>query len=233
VPSHRYVVPVADLEDGPREVTFELSEAWLRDVLEPAGASPRGSGSLEVELTKQGSEVMVRGHAEFSATLPCVVTLDPVTFDLRPVIFLLLKPGPPPQRSAKAKVPAGAGKNAVARAGSGKSPLDEAGSGKRRAGRPGRNRVGGAGPTNETDAEPGEDAAPDTYSGEEIVLDEFVREFLLLELPLYPRRPDLPSAEESIDSRPLAGPTGEKSIDPRLEPLKKLAARLRGEANKE
>jgi hypothetical protein len=65
------------------------------------------------------------------------------------------------------------------------------------------------------------------------VLDEFIREFLLLELPLYPRRPDLPSPEESIVSRPLAGPTGEQSIDPRLEPLAKLAARLRGAANKE
>jgi len=214
VPSHRYVVPLADLEDGPRELTFELSEAWLRDVLEPAGASPRGPGRLEVELTKQGSEVMARGHAEFSATLPCVVTLDPVSFDLRPEIFLMLKPGPPRERSAKGKLPAGA-KPAPAT----------------NARKPGRRTKDQAGdPDAELSAEGG---LPDTYSGEEIVLDEFVREFLLLELPLYPRRPDLPSAEESIDSRPLAGPTGEKSIDPRLEPLQKLAARLRGEANKE
>ena len=76
-------------------------------------------------------------------------------------------------------------------------------------------------------------ATRDTYQGDEIVLDDYVREFLLLELPLYPRRPDLPSPEESLVSRPLAGPTGEQSIDPRLAPLAKLAERLRGAANKE
>ena len=78
-----------------------------------------------------------------------------------------------------------------------------------------------------------EETAPDTFTGEEIALDDFIREFVLLELPLYPRRPDLPSPEESIVSRPLAGPTGEPSIDPRLEPLAKIAERLRGAGNKE
>jgi len=165
--------------------------------------------------------VRVKGRLAAELAQACVVTLDPVTFDLRPEIFLMLKPGPPAQRSAKSKTPAAAvGKSRPSGPGIGKAPLGEAG--KRRPDKPGRDLVDAA-PSNTTD----------TYSGEEIVLDEFVREFLLLELPLYPRRPDLPSAEESIDSRPLAGPTGEKSIDPRLEPLKKLAARLRGEANKE
>jgi uncharacterized metal-binding protein YceD (DUF177 family) len=189
-------------------------------VLEPAGASPRGPGTLKVELTKHGPDVMVRGHAQFSAVLPCVVTLDPVTFDLGPEIFLMLKPGPPAQHSSKGKLSPAGGKSKVDGAAPPANPR-----------KPGR-RPKGQGEDRHAEL-PAEDGAPDTYSGEEIVLDEFVREFLLLELPLYPRRPDLPSAEESIDSRPLAGPTGEKSIDPRLEPLKKLAARLRGAANKE
>ena len=213
MPSSRFVVPLADLETGPKEVTFTLTEAWLRDVLEPAGASPRGPGNVTLELAKQGNDIMVRGHAAFGATLPCVVTLDPVHFDLRPEIFLMLKPGKHPEGARRAKE------------GSGKSePSREIRAPKRR-------KKAGAW-EGEADL-PDEERSRDTFVGEEIVLDDFIREFVLLELPLYPRRPDLPSPEESIVSRPLAGPTGETTIDPRLEPLAKIAERLRGAANKE
>jgi len=209
VSSSRFVISVRDLENGPKEVTFTLTEAWLRDVLEPAGASPRGPGSVTVEVEKQGRDVMVRGRAEFCAVLPCVVTLDPVTFDLRPEIFLMLTQG----KAGPAKGRAG---------GPTKAPTVPTPKRKKRP----------HGNDNELELSP-EENARDTFEGDEIVLDDFIREFLLLELPLYPRRPDLPSPEESIVSRPLAGPTGEQSIDPRLEPLAKLAARLRGAANKE
>jgi uncharacterized metal-binding protein YceD (DUF177 family) len=217
VPSSRFVVSVADLENGPKEVSFTLSEAWLRDVLEPAGASPHGPGSVTVELTKQGREVMVRGHAHFVATLPCVVTLDPVDFDLKPEIFLLLAPGPAETSRSKKPAAGTPPNNPGAKASPGRVPRQ-----KKRA--------------RAEDDEPelsGGEATRDTFQGDEIVLDDFVREFLLLELPLYPRRPDLPSPEESIVSRPLAGPTGEQSIDPRLAPLAKIAERLRGAADKE
>jgi uncharacterized metal-binding protein YceD (DUF177 family) len=212
VSSARFVVPVADLENGPHEVTFTLTEAWLRDVLEPSGASPRGSGSVSLELTKQGSDVMVRGHATFGATLPCVVTLDPVHFDLRSEIFLMLKPGKAVEGPRRAK-----GEPAT-------------GEGPREVRVPKRKKKAAWGAEPELSED---ESARDTFVGDEIVLDDFIREFVLLELPLYPRRPDLPSSEESIVSRPLAGPTGESSIDPRLEPLAKIAERLRGAANKE
>jgi uncharacterized metal-binding protein YceD (DUF177 family) len=215
VSSSRFVVSVADLENGPKEVSLSLSEAWLRDVLEPAGASPRGAGSVTLELTKQGHEVMVRGHAKFGVTLPCVVTLDPVDFDLRPEIFLMLKPGPAERRGGE---PSGAKKRPGA---ADPKPIK-------------RKKRSNAPSASAAETAPEEDEATrDTYQGDEIVLDDYVREFLLLELPLYPRRPDLPSPEESLVSRPLAGPTSEKSIDPRLAPLAKLAERLRGAANKE
>jgi uncharacterized metal-binding protein YceD (DUF177 family) len=214
VSSPRLVVSVSDLDNGPKEASFTLPLAWLKEVLEPGGATPGGDGTLTVELTKQGQDVMVRGRATLAVTMPCVVTLEPVPFDLRPEIFLMLKPGKAPapaKRPPKAAAP--------------KAETKAEQQAPKRKKRPGAR-----------DLEPelsSQDGAPDTFVGDEIVLDEFVREFLLLELPLYPRRPDLPSAEESLVSRPLAGPTGEKPIDPRLEPLAKLAARLRGAANKE
>jgi hypothetical protein len=83
-----------------------------------------------------------------------------------------------------------------------------------------------AGP--ETDLELSETAAArDTYDGEKIVLDEFVREFILLELPAYPRRSDLPS-----DARPAIGPPSTETeatsapVDPRLLPLARIKSRL-------
>ena len=161
---------------------------------------------------------MVRGNASFGAVLPCVVTLDPVSYDLRAEIFLMLKQG----KSADAtRRPRGEPATGDAKK---SAPKAEARVPHR------KKRAGGRDPEPELSAE---ETVVDTFEGDEIVLDGFIREFLLLELPLYPRRPDLPSPEESIVSRPLAGPTGEPSIDPRLEPLAKIAERLRGAANKE
>jgi uncharacterized metal-binding protein YceD (DUF177 family) len=214
VTTPRLAVSVADLDQGPKQASFTLPLGWLRDVLEPSGASPRGEGHLTVELTKQGHDVMVRGHVSFGVTMPCVVTLDPVDFDLRSEIFLLLKPGKPKTHAPLRPAVAASGSNT-------NGPEAKVLKRKKR-------------PSKDSTPElADEEAVRDTYVGDEVVLDEFVREFLLLELPLYPRRPDLPSAEESLVSRPLAGPTGEKPIDPRLEPLAKLAERLRGAANKE
>ena len=74
-------------------------------------------------------------------------------------------------------------------------------------------------------------AAQDTYDGEQVVLDSFVREFILLDLPMTPLRSDLPLAEDAA----IAPPSGsadsaagtEQTVDPRLAPLAAIAHRLR------
>ncbi len=73
-----------------------------------------------------------------------------------------------------------------------------------------------------------EEAAEDTYSGENVVLDDFVREHLLLELPLFPLRSDLRSTDSSgigPPSQPVE--QDEKAADPRLAPLAAIAEKLR------
>ena len=73
-----------------------------------------------------------------------------------------------------------------------------------------------------------EEAAVDTYSGEQVVLDDFVREHLLLELPLFPLRSDLRSAEPSSKGPPSQPPEeGPKDPDPRLQPLAVIAEKLK------
>jgi uncharacterized protein len=207
-----FVVKLGDLEHGPRKVTFPISESWLRTALEGSDATPGDkAGSVTLELTKNGRDVLVRGSAEATVNVPCVVTLEPLSFDLKPEIFLMLEQVAAPPRPKKAKDVEN------------QPPKPERA--KKR-------------PPKRKDADDielsAEDAAKDTFSGEEIVLDPFVREFILLEIPPYPRRSDLPSAEESLSSRPLAGPaTDSRPIDPRLEPLQGILERLRGQADKE
>ena len=213
-----FVVRLADLERGPRRVTFALSEAWLRDALSDTEAVPEGPGEASVELMKTGDFVIVRGRAKVNVRVPCVVTLDPLSFELSPEIFLQLgrEPEPAPRSKGGGRGDGKAGK------GGAKSGARGAGGGKA------KRRL-------QDDAELSpEEAAYDTFRGEEIALDDFFREFILLEIPAYPRRSDLPSPEEGISSRALGAPPEEaKPLDPRLAPLLGIASRLKGSANKE
>ena len=207
-----FVVLVADLERGPRTVTFTLDEAWLQHALEGTDATPREAATATVELSKSGKDVMVRGRLNAALSMPCVVTLDPVDIDVNPEIFLMLSPGasePSPKAGKK-----------VRREGSNGTPADARASASRK-----------RGPKDELEEAEELDAstaARDTFEGSEIQLDSFFREFLVLELPMFPRRSDLPSSEG-----PAIGPPSSESdeqepvIDPRLQPLAALRSRLR------
>lgn len=73
------------------------------------------------------------------------------------------------------------------------------------------------------------EAAEDTFSGEVLSLDRFVREQVLLELPMFPLRSDLRSdPTPAIRAAPQSLDHG-STVDPRLAPLKAIAERLRGD----
>jgi uncharacterized metal-binding protein YceD (DUF177 family) len=201
-----FVLSAADLERGPKKVNWAIPEGWLREMLTDSQATPRGDGSLELELSKNGPEVVARGRAQVSVEMPCVVTLDPVPLELEPEIFLMLAPSPEARAAARpARTRGGAGGERPAR---------------------GRGKAEG-GWAVDPELSPAT-AAQDTYDGEKIVLDEFLREFILLELPMYPRRSDLPSEETPAIRAPseVAEPS-EAPVDPRLLPLAAIASRLR------
>ncbi len=199
-------------------MSFTLDEAWLRTTFEGTEAAPRGPGSATVELSKNGRDIMVRGRADVSVSMPCVVTLDPLDIELNPEIFLMLAPAPLAEPNAK-----GGGKTGKKRPGPGKDAPTEA----RRA----ASRKRGA----DDEDEEGElldavTAARDTFEGSQIELDSFFREFLLLELPMYPRRSDLPSSPETAIGPRLVTPEPDEQepvVDPRLQPLAALRSRLR------
>lgn len=82
--------------------------------------------------------------------------------------------------------------------------------------------------------------APDRefYTGEEVVIDDLVRDYLLLELPMQPRCEEgsdcakrrLPTSTRGKEGASSPDSFGEGRIDPRLMPLMKLA---KGEPEKE
>lgn len=93
-----------------------------------------------------------------------------------------------------------------------------------------------------------EDVAGDTFTGDNIVLDDFVREQLLLEFPMVPLRSDLRSAStaaiapapeipavkaDGSGAQPAPGPTEPTKLDPRLAPLLDIANELAAKLKKE
>ena len=193
-------------------MTFTLDEAWLRQALEGTDATPLTAASATVELSKNGRDVMVRGRVDATVSMPCVVTLDPLEIRVNPEIFLMLAPAAP-DTSVKA------GKKAR-REGSNGTPAE---------GRATASRHRGS----KDELEEGEElddqtASRDTFDGSQIELDPFFREFLVLDLPMFPRRSDLPSLEGPAIGPPSAASDGqEPAIDPRLQPLAALRSRLR------
>ncbi len=209
-----FVVPVADLERGPRTVTFTLDDAWLREALDGTDATPRHAGTVTVELSKSGRDVMIRGRIEAALSMPCVVTLDPLDIDLNPEIFLMLSPAPSEPGAKGSKKRAQARPNV-------------------KDGEPAARPQPARGHRRDEEDEEGElleptAAARDTFDGSQIELDPFFREFLVLELPMFPRRSDLPLAEgPAIGAPPPESGEHEPAIDPRLQPLAALRSRLR------
>jgi uncharacterized protein len=218
------VVPVADLERGPKHVTFSLSEPWLRRALEGTDATATGPGEVNVTLSKNGAEVLVRGALKAALTMPCVVTLDPVPVPVQTDILLMLSPRTP----SAAQDDEGATRHRSARR-RGKPEGGDAATAARPE-RPARAKTAGKGDGHweDTPVLSDEDAGRDTYEGHEIALDNLVRELLILELPMFPRRSDLPT-DASGANPPLPAetrPEGEPPLDPRFSKLAELKSRL-------
>ena len=203
---------LADLERGPKQVTWPVLPAWLEKALVGTEACPGSKpGELDIELSKNGREIMARGNLRVDLMMPCARTLEPVPVEVSTEVFLLLSPAVEPAPARRPR-----------RAERGKTPAPK-GKAQKSAGR-GSGGPGWAEDPVLTD----KDAARDTYSGDTVVLDPFIREFLLLELPMVPMQKGLPSEEPPTIAPSSAGSPAERPVDPRLLPLVAIASRLRG-----
>jgi len=215
----QFQVTLKDLEAGPRRMVCAIVEDWLKAALQESDAEPRGPGQLDVNLERTGRRVVVRGRAAAPLTMPCARSLVPTPVDVDAEIFLVLEPAEPRAKPASSNR-GRAGRRALR--GQAVAPSS------RNIGDP-QAKTGGR-----SEALADLDAAHDVYSGEVIVLDAFVREALLLELPMMPLASGLPSGDSPgiHPTRDAAESGGEKFIDERLKPLAEIMRRL-GNSTKE
>lgn len=192
----RYIVTANDIDTAGLPVDAELPVAWLDEELAEDGAKARAPGRVTVRLSRSGEEIVVRGRAKAPLVVKCARCLDPASIDVDGELSLLLRPAPslpPPAKQTAGGKPNGTPKT------------------HRRA---------------EPEAEyelSAEEANVDLFDGEKVVLDGFIREALLLELPNFPL-----CSETCPGIRPLPASSGEDdaSIDPRLAPLRALKNKL-------
>jgi len=176
---HEFAIPVRDLDAAGKPFRFPVTAAWLRTALEGTDvANGGGDGTLEVRLSKSGTDVVVRGTLEAQLTVPCARCLEPAHVPVKEDISALV-------------VPATATRDA-------------------------------AGAQDDDDIAP-EQADLIAYDGETVILDELVRDELLLGIPMIPLcsegcpgiRPQ-PAQEEAAEA------PATDAIDPRLRPLLRL-----------
>lgn len=224
---------IRDLENGPRLLRDPLPFDWLTQILSDTEVSPVPGKESRLSLTveKTDAQVLIRGRIDVTISLPCSRTLDPAIYELRPEVFLLLSPKSEAKSSGmkhRARKPRAAATNTDTKTTHAK------GKGK---------------PKGAWDEDPEleeQDAAQDFFSGDQIILDPFLREFILLEVPMVPLREDLRSESFEASPSPPSGTPAkglsragdersdtegsaddeDKPLDPRLSPLAELKARL-------
>ena len=160
---HEFSIPVRDLDAAGKSFSFPLRVAWMRGALEDAEVQPAGpEGSLEGRVSKSGTDVVLHGKLAAELVVPCARCLEPARVSVKQDLAAL----------------------AVLR-----SKMREEARGKRGSkGRGASAARGGASPARDEMDE--EESPPDAdmiaYDGETLVLDDLVRDELLLAIPMIP-----------------------------------------------
>ena len=189
-------VTANDIDAAGLAIDAELPLAWLADELAEGKLTGVAPGHITARLSRSGKEsIVVRGKVKAELVTPCARCLDPSRVSVDTEITLLLQPAP------VAKV----------------VKLDARANGK----------AHGKAPAKDDDEYEftAEEAEVDHYDGEAVVLDPFVREAILLEVPNFPL-----CSEDCPGIRPAApvstSEEAEPPIDPRLAPLAALREKL-------
>jgi uncharacterized protein len=198
--------PINELDAGGKEFRLPIRAAWLRGTLEETEvrASDR-DGELDVRLSKSGPDVVVRGTIAAELLVPCSRCLEPTVIAVREDVSVLAVPK---SATASLRAPGDSGKG-----GRGKES---------KAGNPSKGKKAKDDEDlDDTEVSP-EEADVIVYEGDNLVLDELVRDELLLGIPMIPLcseacpgispGPSVKEEETGDDVR----------VDPRLLPLLKL-----------
>lgn len=233
-----FIVPAHDIDAAGLARSFELPASWLALALGDTDVEASGAGHADVRLSKTGHDVIVRGKVTAPLQMPCARCLKDVAFPIDTEMSLLLRPhktvhahtpgahghlhAHADKDAAKASTDAG---TKVAKDASAKDASKEGAPVK-----PGKDaKSNGVSKKPKKDEEEeyefsSEEADTDSYDGETVVLDDFIREALLLEVPSFPLCSEdcpgiRPSAKQAAEAK-------EAALDPRLSPLKALKTKL-------
>ncbi|MBK8257123.1 MAG: DUF177 domain-containing protein [Polyangiaceae bacterium] len=211
-----FTVTVHDIDSGGLARAFELPVAWLARVLDDTDVEATEPGHADVRLSRSGSDVVVRGTAKAALMLPCARCLAPTHHSVTGELSLVLRPARVEHATTKGASHGGHGakaSHAAAKDGSKKSGKDGKDASKNGAHRR---------PAEEDEYEfTSEEADQDVYDGETVVLDDFLREALLLEVPSFPL-----CSEDCPGIRPAQRNEPQSPMDPRLVPLAALKTKL-------
>lgn len=233
-----FAISVHDIDAGGIARSLELPLSWLERALGDTDVVASAPGHADVRLSKTGHDVIVRGKVTAALSLPCARCLTPVEVPVDTDLSLLLRPAKTDHAHGKHHVTPGAhgtqakdAKDAAAKPGKdakeakdAKDPAVATKPGKHAAKANGANGKSRHHEEEEEYEFSSEEADTDLYQGETVILDDFLREALLLEVPSFPLcSEDCPGIRPSAKSAPERG---EAPLDPRLSPLRALKTKL-------
>jgi uncharacterized protein len=194
---------IHELDDGPKTYDEVIEHAFIEGALagEDEFRAAEGSGALHVTLTKMGREILAVGTAKAAFVAPCARCLREAHIAVVGEIEAIAIPAgaaaaPPKPSKGKAKEKGAGDKGAPAKKAAKAPKRDD----------------------DLDDEDDLVDDGPDTirYEGEHLVLDDVVRDALVLEIPMMPLCSE---ACPGIERPPLVESEADRPIDPRFAAL--------------
>ncbi|MCL2777391.1 MAG: DUF177 domain-containing protein [Polyangiaceae bacterium] len=207
---HEFTISVTDLDAGGEEFRFIVRSAWIRQALEDDVDSATASdtdGVLALRVSKSGHDVAVHGTLDVNLRVPCARCLNLYDYPLQSDITVLYVPSHRIHDHAPSHSPS---------KGTGKGPSAA-----------GNHHDHHAHHEPHVEAEyefSSEEADTLPYDGEQVVLDDLVRDEIILGIPMIPLCSEACPGMSSAPKEPSA-PSEKKGIDPRLVPLLKFHAK--------
>jgi uncharacterized protein len=206
--AHEFEISVTDLDASGKDYTFPVRAAWLRGVLEGTEIkSGSEDGEVSVRASKSGTDVVIHGHLHAELVAPCARCLNDASVVVDGPVSVLMVPT---KKLAKAEPQKAAPKT--------DSKTEKKTEGK-------KSKKGRSEEDDDYVFSPDEaDVAP--YDGDTVVLDDVVKDEILLEMPMIPLcSEDCPGiSPPATEASAFAAKTDSEAdhIDPRLLPLLEL-----------
>ncbi|MGK4004710.1 DUF177 domain-containing protein [Sorangium sp. So ce1036] len=206
-------VSANDIDMSGLSLDVPLPTDWLNAELSDASVTAVAPGHLAARLSRSGNEIVVRGRVKAPVATPCARCLAPAPLEIDAELSLLLRPAPKAEGHVHGHRRDDGARNGAAKAG---------------------------GKVKEPEYEfTAEEADVDTYDGETVILDPFIREAILLEMPNFPlcseacpgigpaaSREDRDGGSSNLVSGAVEDEEAAPGLDPRLAPLSALRDKL-------